>query len=219
LGVLANRIVFDDNSYCVLMLKRSTAITRLVRFASEATEELARPYPGDYPVISAWTVGDLLDPTTDTLSHPLAVLLLDVPTNELPWSTWPAFFGYLNTVHRIDKGGLGYYYRPAGWPAWNAEFRRAACFWTRDGGLDEKLIEDLRARRSVHAAEPGNEEFEAQMRDELEVSRTHLDYVLGNFRERDWRNEHKGYNHYPEDHLWFAVAGYRAIENALGQTS
>lgn len=197
------------------MTKRSTAIGRLVRFATEATEELARPYPGDYPVISAWTVGDLLDPTTDTLNHPLVVLVLDVPANELPWLTWPTFLGYLNTVHRINKGGLGVYYRPAGWPAWNAEFRRAACFWTRDDGLDEKLIEDLHARRRVPAVEPGHHEFAAQIRDELSVSRAYLDHVLDSFHERDWRDEHEGHDCYPEDHLWLAVAGYRDIEKAL----
>lgn len=200
------------------MAKRSTAIGRLVRFAAEAGDELTRPYPGDYPVVAAWAAGSLLDPATDAVDWPVAVLSIDIPLIELPWMTSPPFKGYLDLVHRFDKGGMRAVYRPAGWPAWNAEFRRVVRFWSKDGGLDEKVIEDLRARRFVEVVEPGVAEFEAQMRDELGVSRGYLDHVLGSFYEREWRQDHKGSGIYPGDHLWWAAAGYRGVEKALRET-
>ncbi len=203
-----------------MAVKRSTAIGRLVRFAEEATAELSRPYPGDYPVVSAWAIGDLLDPATATLQVPLAVLVIDVPPAEAAWLSRPSVVPRLNVAHRLDKGGFYVYYRPAAWPAWNVEYRRVSCFWTRTDGLNEQLIEDLRASRSIRAVEPTEVEFATQMRTELVVSRTHLDDVLGSYYERDWRDDHKGgYYLNPEDHLWWAAAGYRAIEQAVSSLS
>jgi len=162
-----------------------------------------------------WATTETLDPSVDVVNRMAVVLSVDVGSRELPWLTRPSFAGYLDLVLGLDKAPVRRVFRPVGWPAWNAEFRIVARFWSRDDGLDEDLIDDLRQRREPPLVEPNDAEFTAQMRDELEVSRLHLDHVTDSFYERDWRREHKGFGIYPGDHLRWAAAGYRAIEKAL----
>lgn len=43
---------------------------------------------------------------------------------------------------------------------------------------------------------------------ELAACLAHLRHVAGEYWDRGWRDEHKGFGIYPENHLWNATWGY-----------
>lgn len=95
---------------------------------------------------------------------------------------------------------------------------RAVRFWRPGHGRDEAV---LCALASVPVAsdtveEPGSrEELARQLTVERAVSRAHLATVKAQFYDRDWRRENNHDGIHPEDHLWWATAGYLDLDDAI----
>jgi hypothetical protein len=201
---------------CATMMgmKRSTAIGRL----SEVAEELDRASQwSEVSVIAGYVYGALVD-GDDELEYVLIALVVDEPAERVPWLSRPAHLEALAKFIRLDKVPIGWWWRPVEWPVWNHQIPRAACFWTRDNGRDERVIEALRAHSidGIQLAEPADaDSLRAQVEVERATARRHLASVTNSFGDRDWRRDHKGDGAYPEDALWAAAAGFVELDDWL----
>lgn len=200
-------------------VKRSTAIGHLVEMADVASERLRlRDTDIGWPLEELWVTGDLLS-LADTMEAGSVVLVLDVPADELPWLAIHPAGEWVGDQLRLGKRPIRWCYRPLAWPVWNHEHRRLTRFWTASTGLDTEVFDALRSRRldRVVVVEPSAQELVVQLRDELTVSRRHLRNVLDSYWDRDWRQEHKGYDESPEDHLWRAATAVEDMHAALDE--
>ena len=197
-------------------MKRSTAVSHVEHIAAEATR-YAEVQPEAWPLESMWIADEILD-APDTLSVVTVVLLVDVPVEELPWRTLNRVEVAIAETLRIDKLPMWHHGRPSAWPAWNAETQRVRRFWHITEGADTEIVETLREGNPVKPIDVEPHVFMEQMKTEFGVSRAHLHTVLDEYWEHPWRNEHKGFNIHPEDHLWRAAYGLQQIEEALGMT-
>jgi hypothetical protein len=201
-------------------MKRSTAIGHLAEMAEVATERLQlrdRSVFG-WPLEQLWVAGDLLGPAT-TLETGTVVLVLDLPTERLPWLALnPEAEGVgVGEQLRLGKRPFLWCYRPLAWPVWNHQNRSLARFWTASEGVDQNAIDAIRSgtldRQSI--IEPTDGELAEQLRIELEASRLHLRSVLDSYWDQRWRRDHRGHDGSPEDHLWRAATAVQDIEGAL----
>ena len=109
-------------------------------------------------------------------------------------------------------------WRPAEWPVWNHQIDRAACFWTREHGRDDDVIDALRSQsiEGIQFAEPADAyALRGQVEVERATARRHLASVTNSFGDREWRHDHKGDGAYPEDTLWAAAAGFVELDDWL----
>jgi hypothetical protein len=188
-------------------VKRSSAIRHLVEMAEVATDRLdLRNTDFGWPLAEMWVTGDLLG-LTDSLDAGSVVLVLDVPTQELPWLAIHPTGEWVGAQLRLGKRPIGWCYRPLGWPVWNHEHRRLARFWTDRDGVDPEVIEALQTRRldRLTVVEPSDAQLADQVDEELEVSRRHLRSTVHHYWDDRWRREHRGDVSSPEDHLWRAA--------------
>jgi len=171
-----------------------------------------------WPLEELWVTGELLG-LADTVDAGSVVLVLDVPADELPWLALHPAGEWVGDQLRLGKRPIRWCYRPLAWPVWNHEHRRLVRFWTASEGLDTDVIEALRSRRLDRLAvvEPSPQELVERIREELAVSRRHLRAVLDGYWDRDWRQEHKGYDESPEDHLWRAATAVEDMNEALDE--
>lgn len=195
-------------------VKRSTAIGHLVEMAEVATERLKlRDTDIGWPLEEMWVTGDLLD-SADTVEAGSVVLVFDVPPEELPWLAVHPAGEWVGDQLRLGKRPMHWCYRPLAWPVWNHEHRRLVRFWSAGGGLNAEIVEALQSRRldPLDIVEPSLDELAEQLGEELAVSRRHLRAVLDGYWDRNWRQDHKGRDESPEDHLWRAAT---AVEDML----
>jgi hypothetical protein len=168
-------------------------------------------------VVAAYVFGAVLDPVSELEVVQLA-LVVDEPPEDVPWMSRPARLEALASLCRFDKLPMSWRWRPAEWPVWNHEISRAVRFWSSAGGRDEAVLRAL-ADAGVNGPtfeQPGSRAALArQMMLERDVSRTHLATVKAQFYDRDWRREHSGDGTHPEDHLWWATAGYLDLDDAI----
>jgi hypothetical protein len=102
---------------------------------------------------------------------------------------------------------------------WNHEIVGPVRFWTAEDGADEPTLDALADRqmdRSDRVTPPDDETLLAQLRTERDAARKHLESVTDAYYDRDWRSDHKGLGVYPEDHLWWATAGFLELDDAIG---
>jgi hypothetical protein len=195
-------------------VKRSTAINRL----SDVADALDRAgqWPGP-PVVAAYVFGAVLDPVSELEVVQLA-LVVDEPPEDVPWMSRPARLEALASLCRFDKLPMSWRWRPAEWPVWNHEISRAVRFWSSGEGRDEAVLRALADARvnGLRFEQPGGpEEMGRQLTIERDASRGHLAAVTAQFYDRDWRREHSGEGTHPEDHLWWATAGYLDLDDAI----
>ena len=198
-------------------MKRSTAIGHLVETGEVSSEQLRfRGTDIGWPVEELWVTGDLLG-LADTVETGSVVVVLDVPPEEAPWLAINRAGEWAGEQLRLRKRPFLWCYRPLAWPVWNHRHRRLARYWSAGYGLDDSVIEALRARRleCLDVVEPTAGELTRQLHAELTVSRAHLRTVTERYWDRDWRREHKGYDESPEDHLWRAAAAVSQMQDAL----
>jgi hypothetical protein len=198
-------------------VKHSTAVRHLAGLAEEASR-LAEVPNFDWPLQEMWAAGEVLDGSAplDTVK---VMLMLDVPVEELSWLALHPVAEWVAEMMRLPKLPVARHPRPAAGPAWNPLYVRVVRFWDSAAGLDGNVIEALRAGERVPGFEPEPGEYVRQMEAELELCRAHLDAVLDEYWERDWRREHRGYGIYPEDHLWRAAEAVRDVKAALDRTA
>ncbi len=201
-------------------MRRATAIRHLVEMGEAATELVDRARSlGAAPLTELWVTGDLLT-WADELDRGSVVLVLDLPADQLTYLALEPTAEWVGTQLRLGKRPMAWSYRPAVWPAWNVRDRRLARFWTDGEGLDDAVIEALRARRldDLTIVAPEDGEWAAQLEVELEASRRHLRDVLDHYGDRDWRRAHNSYDESPEDHLWRAAQAVTDLLDALDGT-
>ena len=180
-------------------MKRSTAIRHLVEMGEVATEQLRfRDSEIGWPLEEQWVTGELLG-GADELDAGTVVLVLDLPAGELPWLAIHPTAEWTGRQLRLGKRPIHWSYRPLAWPVWNHENRRLVRFSTARDGLDTGVIEALQARQLDRLAvvEPSEEELSEQLREELAVSRRHLQEVLDRYWDRDWRREQTRFRRVP----------------------
>jgi hypothetical protein len=198
-------------------VKRSTAIGHLVEMAEVATDGLRlRSSEIGWPLEEMWVSGDLLGPD-ETLETGSVVLALDIPATELPWLAKHPAGEWVGDQLRLGKRPMLWCYRPLAWPVWNLDHRRLVRFWSAPDGMDDAVIEALRARRvgDLPIVEPSADQLAEQLGEELAVSRGHLRAVLEGYWNPTWRRDHKGYDESPEDHLWRAATAVTDILDTL----
>lgn len=201
-------------------VKRSSAVRHLVEMAEVATEKLElRETDFGWALEELWVSGDLLT-LADAMEMGSVVLVLDLPTTELPWAALNATGEWIGEVLRLGKRPLQWCYRPVAWPAWNHEHRRVARFWSATDGTDVEAIEALQSRRldRITVVEPSAEQLVAQLNEELPVSRRHLRTIVDRYWDHNWRRAHRGDNS-PEDHLWRAASAVEDMLSALDELS
>lgn len=210
----------QSNSECATMMgmKRSTAIGRL----GDICEGLDRVKQwAAVSVTAGYLYGALLD-GDDNLEYVSIALVVDEPAERVPWMSRPAHLEAMAKLMRLDKLPVVWRWRPAEWPVWNHQIHRAGCFWSREGGLDQTVIDALTSRvtdglRLAHPADPDG--VRRQVEIERATARTHLADVTAKFDDREWRRDHTGDGSYPEDTLWAAGAGFIDLDDWLNRPS
>lgn len=195
-------------------VKRSTAINRLGDVADALDRAVQWPGP---PVVAAYVFGAVLDRVSELEVVQLA-LVVDEPPEDVPWMSRPARLEALASLCRFDKLPMSWRWRPAEWPVWNHEISRAVRFWSSGGGRDDVALSALAdvSRSGAPVEEPGSPEALArQLTIERDISRANLASVRAQFYDRDWRREHSGAGTHPEDHLWWATAGFLDLDDAI----
>ena len=137
-------------------MRRSNAVRHLVEMSEVATEKLdLRNTDFGWALEELWVTGDLLS-LADTMESGSVVLVLDLPTTELPWAALHPVGEWIGEILRLGKRPLEWCYRPLAWPAWNHEHRRVARFWSATDGLDAEAIEAIETRRldRINVVEP-----------------------------------------------------------------
>ena len=166
---------------------------------------------------AAYVYGSLLDVEAE-LDHVSLAFVVNEPATSVPWMSRSPHLEALAALVRFPKLRLSWCWRPAEWPVWNHEIDRAVLVWTVEGGREEEAILALTSGdfEGVTMAAPKNrDELVAQLRVERDVGRRHLASVLDSFYDADWRRAHRNEDVRPEDHLWWASAGYLELDDAL----
>jgi hypothetical protein len=201
-----------------VVVKRSTAISRLGDVADGLTR--ARSWP-DAGIVASYVFGALIEPTAELERVELAFVVVARP-EEVPWLARPARLEAVAAQLRFDKLPLTWWWRSADGPVWNHRIRRAVRFWTAGDGADVAVVDALAAGRTdqLPSAEPtDNEQLVAQLRAERDVGQRHLTRMVERFYDRDWRDQHKYQGVFPQDHLWWAAAGFLELDKALRRDS
>jgi hypothetical protein len=197
-------------------VKRSTAIRHLVELADAASDGLQlRTIDIGWPLEELWVTGALLDPV-DELEHGSVVLMIDLPTGELPWLAVHPTAEWIGGQLRLGKRPLWWSYRPTALPPWTYRDRRVARFWSAADGLDDAVIDALRTQRPLTVVEPAPDELLDQLGIELAVTKTHLRSILDHYWDQDWRRANR-HDTSPEDQLWRAATAVTEIEAAIDE--
>jgi hypothetical protein len=104
-------------------MKRSSGVRHLAEMAETAGECLKfRDGPTGWPLRSMWATGELLS-DAESIESASVVLLLDLPSDELPWIALHPTGEWVSERLRLGKRPVQWWYRPHVWPAWNATHR------------------------------------------------------------------------------------------------
>jgi len=197
-----------------VVVKCSTAITRLRDVADGLTRTTSWPDAG---IVAGYVFGALIEHTGDLERVELA-LMVDARPEEVPWLARPAGLEAIAAQLRFDKLPLVWWWRSADGPVWNHHIQRAVRFWTAGDGLDVAVVDSLAAGHTdqLPITEPtDHQQLVTQLRAERDVSRRQLAQVIDRFYDRDWRRQHKHEGVFPQDHLWWAAAGFLELDEAL----
>jgi hypothetical protein len=200
------------------MVKRSTAISRLGDVADGLTRTTSWPDAG---IVAGYVFGALVEQAGDLERVELA-LVVDARQDEVPWLARPARLEAIVAQLRFDKLPLSWWWRSTGGPVWNHHIRRAVRFWTASNGVDVAVVDSLAAGRTdqLPVSEPADpQQLVAQLRSERDISRRQLAEVIDRFYDQNWRHEHTHQGVFPQDHLWWAAAGFLELDDALRDVS
>jgi hypothetical protein len=192
------------------------AVERL-RMLAEACQQ-ARTWPPDEPLLrEAWVFGEVLD-GDDPVDHVKVAMVLNLPSEEVPWGSQPHGTEWLADTLRLNKGGFAYWWRSRHDPVWNHYIREPVRFWSLDGP-DEDVLRALSERRfsDLPRSTPDPGDVRVHTATALDAALTRLREVHRNYWERDWRQENRGGYRYPENVLWEAVDGYLDLLDESGR--
>ncbi|MFC4854593.1 DUF7711 family protein [Actinophytocola glycyrrhizae] len=189
------------------------AVQRL-RMLAQACQQTTSSTLDESLLREAYVFGEVLD-GADSIELVEVAMVLDLPSEQVPWESQPNGTRWLVDVLRLDKGAYAYWWRSRHDPVWNHHIREPVRFWSLDGP-DEDVLRALSERRFADlprvVADPG--EVRAQTAAALDTALARLRAVHANYWERDWRQENRGNHRYPENALWEAVAGYLDLLDA-----
>ena len=148
-----------------------------------------------------------------------AVLVLDLPPDDLPWLAVHPSAEWVGAQLRLGKRPFFWAYRPILWPVWNQRHRRLVRFWTARSGTDTAVIDALREGRLAHlpVVEPSAAQLVDHLRVELTASEAHLRSVVSSYWEPAWRRLQAGADASAEDQLWRAAQAAVEIRDALAE--
>lgn len=196
-------------------MRRDTAVRNLRKVADIV--QRWSTFGDELPVVELWTYGELVEPFVGDLEVAQAVLVVDLPAEELTWQALPLAVVGFASASGLEKLAVARTYRPAVWPVWNHAIHRPVRIWN-GSGIEEDAFSALATGTGIdehRLAEPAPDAYRRQLVTELSASLAHLKRVTDRFPEREWRREHKGFGTYPEDHLWRAAQGYLELRDAL----
>jgi hypothetical protein len=193
------------------------AVEKLRTLAEEC--DSVKGWPPEEPfLLEAYVFGDMLR-GADPLERVEVVLVLNLPSEDVPWESHPRGAMWLADRLRLDKGGFAYWWRSHLDPVCNHRIQEPVRFWSPEGpsegvlqALAERRFGDL--PRLAVPPDVGGEQLAA----ELEAALGHLRAVHAAYWDRDWRRDHRGLGRYPEDHLWEAVHGYLDVHDAAASS-
>lgn len=192
----------------------------MVRHFAEMAEEASRLSQAaedllDLYLQEIWVGGDLVTPGSE-IDHVVAILMMDVPADELPEIALHESERALAYWLRLDKRPMITRSRPASRPAWSHLERRVARVWSLADGPDTTNLDGLRTPLLAHVTvvEPTDDELLAWLDVENPRSERHLDDVLDRYWEGSWRRDHTGGGIHPDDHLWRAAWAVRSMQEA-----
>ena len=195
-------------------MRYQRAVEKL-RLLAEKCEAASRWPPEDPFVRAAYAFGDVLE-GTDPLEVVQVEVAINLPPEEVPWSSNPHGTEWLAEELRLSKGGYEYWWRSHLDPPWNHYIRSAVRIWSLADGTENAALDAL-ARRdfaALHPLTPDQADLHLQRQDDLETALRRLREVHDRYWDYDWRREHRGGGRYPEHELWEAVEGYLHIYDA-----
>jgi hypothetical protein len=202
-------------------VKRSTVIRHLTGIAEQADHLASVGTAWQVaPLAEIWVAGDLLD-EVELVESVSAVLMIDVPADELPVLAIHPDGQVWAWNLELSKRPLLPRYEPATRPAWNHERRRVLRFWSSDDGLDEAAVDSLRSPPldAAPIVSPTPAELRQYLETELPRSSAHLRRMLDDYWDGDWRKSHtdKANWIHPDDHLWRAAYAVQSMQDALAE--
>lgn len=99
---------------------------------AEACQRTTIRPPDERLLLEACVFGELLD-GDDPLDHVKVALVVNLPSEEVPWESQPDRTGWLVDMLRLNKGGFAYWWRSSQDPVWNHYIREPVRFWSVDG--------------------------------------------------------------------------------------
>ncbi len=168
------------------LVKYTTAVARL-RSCADDLDRIAQ-IDHDRLLVDAWVFGELLE-APDQLDVISLALVVDLPVEEVTWEARPALGEAMTSFLRFDKYPVQWWWRPSAWPVWNHAIDRAVRFWSHDGP-DTAALDALAAQHhdGLQMIRPSHTEvLRAQLLVEHEAARQHLQDVIDQYADRDWR--------------------------------
>lgn len=201
-------------------MKRSTLVRHFREIADEAAR-LAGFDPATFdppPLVEVWVGGDLVEPGAD-VDHVVAILVFDLPADELPEVALHDAELAMWHVLRVGKRPIIWRSRPGSRPPWSHLERRVARVWSREDGHDAANLGGLATAdlEAVDVVAPTDQELVSWLRAEIPRSESHLRTVLDGYWEGDWRRAHTGGGIHPDDHLWRASWAVQSMRDALAE--
>lgn len=197
------------------VMKHSTAMSRLTDVVDGLDRAVQWP---ETTVTAAYVFGSALDGAAADLDRIEVALVVTEAPEVVPSMSRPAHLEALAAGLRFTNLPVSWKWRPAAWPVWNHEIERAARIWTAVDGRNQPVLEALasgRLDRAAIEAPTDTDELVAELIVERDVGRRHLATVTASFHDREWRRAHRGGGVYPEDHLWWATAGFLDLDDAV----
>ena len=81
-----------------------------------------------WPLEEMWVTGAMLDPGDD-VDHASVVLMLDLPSEQLPWLAVDPTAEWVSEQLRLGKRPVQWCYRPLAWPPWTYQHRPVVRCW------------------------------------------------------------------------------------------
>lgn len=195
-------------------MRYKRAVEKL-RLLAEGCERYG-PWPSreESFLVEMYAFGDVLE-GTDPLECVKVAGVIDLPPEEVPWSSSPRGTDWLADSLRLSKGGYEFWWRSYLDPVWNHYIRGPVRIWSR-AGIEEAALDALEERRfsDLNRLVPDPVDERLQIRDDLDAALQRLRKVRESYWDYDWRREHKGLGRYPEHELWDAVEGYLDLLDA-----
>jgi hypothetical protein len=169
--------------------RRAVEKLRLLADACQWTTRL----PIEEPFLQeGYVFGEVLD-GADPIESLQVAFALDLPPEEAPWCSQPPGTAWLVDSLRLDKGGFTYWWRSRHEPVWNHFVHEPVRFWSLDG-IDEAVLDALRDRRFADLPRVTASSAELRRRTEVELDRAlaQVRAVHEKYRDREWRNQHRG---------------------------